>query len=209
VFSFYPVKHLTTAEGGMVITKHPDLAQKIRHLRAFGVDHNHSERKVPGMYDTTALGFNYRMSEVHAAIGIEQMRKLPGFLEQRRSNFERLKNELAELGNCRVLPQPNEGRFTSSCYCLGLVLDETASSRRSEVMDALAKRGIGTSIYYPQPVPRMSFYKNKYGYDPGKYIGAATISDCIIALPVGPHLMESDMLFVSQQLKNVWKEFDV
>ena len=209
VFSFYPVKHLTTAEGGMVITKHADLAQKIRHLRAFGVDRNHSERKVPGMYDASALGFNYRMSEIHAAIGVEQMRKLPSFLERRRSNFERLKNELGDLGSCRVLPQPNEGRFTGSCYCLGLLLDETVSARRPEIMAALTSLEVGTSVYYPQPVPRMSFYNSKYGYDPDKYCNAATISDCIIALPVGPHLKELDMYFISQQLKKVWKDLNV
>jgi dTDP-4-amino-4,6-dideoxygalactose transaminase len=209
VFSFYPVKHLTTAEGGMVITKHADLAAKIRHLRAFGVDRNHSERKVPGMYDASALGFNYRMSEIHAAIGVEQMRKLPGFLERRRNNFERLQSEIADLGGCRVLPQPNEGRFTSSCYCLGLVLDEAAAARRSEIMERLTEVGVGTSIYYPQPVPRMSYYKNKYGYKPSDYGNAAIISDRIIALPVGPHLKEEDMFFVSQQLKKVWKELNV
>jgi perosamine synthetase len=209
VFSFYPVKHLTTAEGGMVITKHADLAKKIRHLRAFGVDRNHSERKVPGMYDVSALGFNYRMSEIHAAIGVEQMRKLPSFLERRRNNFECLKGELSDLGSCRVLPQPNGVRFRSSCYCLGLVLDEAGAARRSEIMGALTGLGVGTSIYYPQPVPRMSFYKNKYGYDTANYRSAAIISDRIIALPVGPHLKEEDMFFVSQQLKKVWKELNV
>ncbi len=209
VFSFYPVKHLTTAEGGMVITKHADLAKKIRHLRAFGVDRNHSERKVPGMYDASALGFNYRMSEIHAAIGVVQMRKLPGFLERRQDNFELLQSELANLGHCRVLPQPSEGRFTSSYYCLGLVLDEVIAARRSEIMEALTELGVGTSIYYPQPVPRMSFYKNKYGYDSANYSNAAIISDRIIALPVGPHLKEEDMLFVSLQLKKVWRELNV
>jgi dTDP-4-amino-4,6-dideoxygalactose transaminase len=209
VFSFYPVKHFTTAEGGMVITKHADLAKKIRHLRAFGVDRNHSERKVPGMYDASALGFNYRMSEIHAAIGVVQIRKLPSFLERRRSNFESLQSEIADLGRCRVLPQPNEGRSRGSCYCLGLVLEEPLARRRSEIMEALTRLGVGSSIYYPQPVPRMSFYENKYGYDPATYRNAAIISDRIIALPVGPHLTEEDMVFVSQQLKKIWKEFNV
>jgi dTDP-4-amino-4,6-dideoxygalactose transaminase len=62
-FSFYPVKHMTTAEGGMVITRNAELAQKIRHARAFGVDRHMGERKIPGQYDVTALGFNYRMNE--------------------------------------------------------------------------------------------------------------------------------------------------
>ena len=69
-FSFYPVKHMTTAEGGMVITRSAELAVKLRHLRAFGVDRHMGERKIPGVYDVTALGFNYRMNEIEAAIGI-------------------------------------------------------------------------------------------------------------------------------------------
>jgi perosamine synthetase len=209
VFSFYPVKHLTTAEGGMIITKNKDLADKIRHLRAFGVDRNHSERKIPGLYDTSALGYNYRMSEIHAAIGVEQLRKLPSFLERRRTNFERLKVELSDLGGCRVLPQPNEGRFKSSCYCLGLVLDEAVAARRTEIMHALTGLGVGSSIYYPQPVPRMSFYKSKYGFNPVSYSNSSIISDCLIALPVGPHIDEEDIVFVSQQLKKVWRELNV
>jgi dTDP-4-amino-4,6-dideoxygalactose transaminase len=76
-------------------------------------------------------------------------------------------------------------------------------------MEALTRLGVGSSIYYPQPVPRMSFYENKYGYDPATYRNAAIISDRIIALPVGPHLTEEDMVFVSQQLKKIWKEFNV
>ena len=75
-FSFYPVKHLTTAEGGMIILKDEKLAQKIRLLKAFGVDRSHGERKVPGQYDVIDLGYNYRMSEIHAAIGVEQLKKL-------------------------------------------------------------------------------------------------------------------------------------
>ena len=81
-FSFYPVKHLTTAEGGMIILKDQALAEKLRLLKAFGVNRTHGERSVPGEYDVVALGYNYRMSEVHAAIGIEQMKKLPSFLDK-------------------------------------------------------------------------------------------------------------------------------
>jgi dTDP-4-amino-4,6-dideoxygalactose transaminase len=80
-FPSIPVKHLTTAEGGMIISKIEALAQKLRLLKAFGVNRTHGERKIPGDYDVVDLGYNYRMSEVHAAIGIEQMKKLPSFLE--------------------------------------------------------------------------------------------------------------------------------
>ena len=93
-FSFYPVKHLTTAEGGMIILKDDELAKKLRLLKAFGVNRSHGERKIPGDYDVIELGYNYRMSEVHAAIGFEQMKKLPSFLQKRKENFLALEDSL-------------------------------------------------------------------------------------------------------------------
>ena len=97
VFSFYPVKHITTAEGGMIITRDAQLAASLKLRKAFGVDRTHAERKVPGTYDVVALGFNYRMSEIHCALGIEQVKKLPGFLEQRARNYSALSKALADI----------------------------------------------------------------------------------------------------------------
>ena len=93
-FSFYPVKHMTTAEGGMIIARDGELAAKLRHLRAFGVDRHAGERKIPGVYDVTALGFNYRMNEIEAAIGIEQVKRLDDIMARRQANFSALRRRL-------------------------------------------------------------------------------------------------------------------
>ena len=190
-FSFYPVKHLTTAEGGMVILKDEALADKIRLLKAFGVDRSHGERKIPGEYDVACLGYNYRMSEIHAAIGIEQMKKLPSFLARRRQNFDQLWDRLSNLENVRVLPQPIDNQSASSHYCMGALLSDLLVPYRPKIMEELKSIGIGTSIYYPHPVPHMSYYKEKYGFIECPH--AEVISNSIIALPVGPHLGESEM----------------
>jgi dTDP-4-amino-4,6-dideoxygalactose transaminase len=202
VFSFYPVKHLTTAEGGMIILRNKDLAQKLKLLKAFGVDRTHGERKIPGVYDTIALGFNYRMSEIHAAIGVVQVDKLSDFLIKRKNNFEALENYLRKINGLRVLPQPSDGHLESCHYCLGALLDEDIAPKRSKIINALAEQGIGSSVYYPQPVPRMKYYKEKYGYDEKKYINAIRISDGMLALPVGPHLNFEDMEIIANGLKN-------
>lgn len=209
VFSFYPVKHLTTAEGGMIILKDAELAERLRKLKAFGVNRSHGERSTPGMYDVLALGFNYRMSEIHAAIGVEQMKKLPAFLDSRRENHERLAAGIQDLLGVTVIPQPVNDRFRSSHYCLGMLLDQEIADKRPEVIEALGARGIGTSIYYPQPVPRMEYYKEKYGYNVEEFRNAAAISDCIIALPVGPHLSADDIDFVIASIVEVWSELNV
>ena len=206
VFSFYPVKHITTAEGGMVILRDATLAARLMLKKAFGVDRSHGERKVPGIYDTVALGFNYRMSEIHAAIGIEQLKKLPGFLKQRSTNHTALANLLGGLAGFSVLPAPNT-RLHSCHYCLAVLLDDTIAEKRPDIMAALTAHGIGSSIYYPQPVPRMTYYREKYGYNPLGYPVAASLSDRSIALPVGPHLGTSDMHTIASNLKDIIKGF--
>jgi dTDP-4-amino-4,6-dideoxygalactose transaminase len=203
VFSFYPVKHITTAEGGMIITKHAELARKLKLLKAFGVDRSHGERKEPGMYDTISLGLNYRMSELHAAIGIEQLKKLPLFLKKRKENFLLLENLLSDIQEIQVLPQPSGGRFTSCYYCMAVLLSEKLVKSRKDIMNELTAVGVGSSIYYPKPVPRMSYYKEKYGYDEKKFTNAAKISDGVIALPVGPHLNEEDIEYIAKCFKQI------
>lgn len=209
VFSFYPIKHLTTAEGGMIILKDNKLAKKLRLAKAFGIDRNHGERKIAGVYESIELGFNYRMSEIHAAIGIEQLKKLPSFLDTRKQNFENLSNNLESVDKIRILDQPINKDICSSHYCLGLILDANITNKRELIMNILKKKEVGTSIYYPNPLPRMSYYKNKYGYQKETFKNSANISDSIIALPVGPHLNCDDMDYISNSIKETWIEINV
>ncbi len=199
-FSFYPVKHMTTAEGGMVLTKRPELAQAVGLKRAFGVDRTPSERSVPGVYDVPELGFNYRMSELAAAMGIEQLKRLPGFLEKRRANHQALSAALAELPELELLPG-SQGDFTSSHYCLSAILKEPWASRRLQIVASLKEQGVGTSVYYPRPVPHMSYYRAKYGQPEDGFPVASRISYASIALPVGPHLGLEDMHAIAAAMK--------
>lgn len=201
-FSFYPVKHLTTAEGGMIILKDAVLAQKLRLLKAFGVNRNHGERKIPGDYDVVDLGYNYRMSEVHAAIGVEQMAKLPSFLEKRKASFNSLESLLRSESKFSILPQPVDDLRTSSHYCMGIILEAELARKRTTLMNQLKSKGIGTSIYYPHPVPHMTYYREKYGEIASP--NAETISNSIIALPVGPHLDINDMKTIAEGIFSVF-----
>jgi dTDP-4-amino-4,6-dideoxygalactose transaminase len=182
-FSFYPVKHLTTSEGGMFVTRHADLAERVARLRAFGVDRTHAERSMPGRYEVPALGLNYRMSEPQAALGRSQLRRVDEILRRRSDNFAALRDRLGGRPRLRLLDGPG-----NSHYCASVVLEGELAARRDDVVAELGRAGVGTSLYYPQPVPRMAYYREKYGYDGDRYANAAQISDCSIALPVGPHL---------------------
>ncbi len=195
VFSFYPVKHITTAEGGMVITRDAKLAQSLRLKKAFGVNRSHGERVVPGVYDVDALGFNYRMSEIHAALGIEQLKKVDAFLAQRKANYQVLARALAGVRGIRLL-RSSGGRFESSYYCLSILLDPPLLAHRLDVVERLKADGVGTSVYYPHAVPHLAYYRDKYGFREDSFAIARSISDGSIALPVGPHLGEEDMRLI-------------
>jgi len=199
-FSFYPVKHITTGEGGMFITRHHEVAQSVAKLRAFGVDRSHTERTVPGMYDVPALGLNYRMSEMQAALGRVQLSRVQEILERRQVHFATLKRGLSGLPGLTILDsQLPEAQ--NSHYCLSLVLDWADREQRDKVVARLNNAGIGTSIYYPHPVPRLAYYRDKYGYDPSLFPQATRISDQSIALPVGPHLTEADIEYIIENFQ--------
>ena len=207
VFSFYPVKHITTAEGGMIITNNNNLAKKLRIKKAFGIDKIFSERKISGIYDAVELGFNYRMSEIHAVIGIEQLKKFPLFLKKRISNFNYYIKNLSKLKNIEILNDDNKMLFKSH-YCLNLVLKGKLKNKRFEIINFLKSKKIGTSIYYPQPVPRMTYYKKKYSYNSSLYLNAAEISDNSFSLPVGPHLKNDELIYIINKIKFIIKKLN-
>jgi perosamine synthetase len=206
-FSFYPVKHITTGDGGMFITRHQDLASKVAKARAFGVDRSFSERKIPGMYDALTLGVNYRMSDINAALGRKQLSRIDAILERRQTNFMRLKAALDGIDQITVLDAKEEAT-RSSHYCLSVVLTGTLAERRNEVAARLKEAGVGTSVYYPQPVPRMTYYRDKYGYQAEAYPQATIISDQSIALPVGPHLSVGDIDYIAQSFTEIVMEMN-
>ena len=196
-YSFYPVKHITTGEGGMLVSRHQDVVASIARFRAFNVDRTHAERTIPGIYDVTGLGMNYRMSEMQAALGRVQLTKLPAIARRRAANFKALKAGLAGIDGVSVLDS-SDAKAANSHYCLIALLTGALARRRDDIVRALNAAGIGTSVYYPHPVPRLSHYRTKYGYDSALYPGAESISDHSIALPVGPHLKPADMADIAQ-----------
>lgn len=202
-FSFYPVKHITTGEGGMLISKDENTVKEIGHFRAFSVDRKFNERKIPGVYDVTGVGLNYRMSEMQAALGCTQVEKIPENLLIRKNNFSFLKKRLLELKHVsHVLDSKNIDSINSH-YCLVVVLDETIRDKRNEILAALTARKIGSSVYYPQPVPKMTYYHEKYQVDPNNYKNATIISHGSIALPVGPHLDLDAMRIIADSFSDI------
>jgi dTDP-4-amino-4,6-dideoxygalactose transaminase len=203
-FSFYPVKHFTTGEGGMFVSRHATTTTAVARLRAFGVDRSHGERAVPGMYEVPELGLNYRMSEMAAALGSSQLSRVDQIIARRAQNFEQLSAALADVPGIRILDLPAAEKATAnnSHYCAVVVLDKLAD-KRNAILAQLGEAGIGTSVYYPQPVPRMKFYRDKYGFDASAFPETARISDGSIALPVGPHIDAEDVHYMARTLRAI------
>ena len=127
-------------------------------------------------------------------------------LQKRKENFITLEASLSGLDGFRILPQPVDGTIVSSHYCMGILLESELIGKRPKIMDRLKSIGIGTSIYYPHPVPHMSYYREKYGTVDCP--NAEFISNSIIALPVGPHLNLDDMQTIADGLAYVLKEIN-
>ena len=204
-FSFYPVKHITTAEGGMFVSRHRQISDKVARLRAFHVDRS-AGQGIPGTYDVTGLGLNYRMSEVQAALGRSQLSRINENLAKRKGNFTRLKEKLTRFADHVRVLDTVDGLSASSHYCLVAVLQGKLREDRNTFVKRLNQQGVGTSVYYPAPVPKMAYYRLKYGYEPVSFANAEEISTCSIALPIGTHVEHEDIDYIAGVFEQTVKE---
>ena len=199
-FSFYPTKHMTTIEGGMVTTNDDTVADSITQRKAFGYDRSLGQRKTPGVYDVTALGYNMRMNEVQAAIGLEQLAQLDEFQRRRAENFDRLQRALSTLDEVTVFEDRKNGA-RSSHYCLNATLPRDGSISREAVVAHLRAAEIGTSVHYPKAVPLLDYYAQKYGFREGQFPNAEWIAAQTISLPIGPHVDANGIDRIADEFK--------
>lgn len=155
-FSFFANKNMTTGEGGMLITSGQDVYERVRRLRSHGMTTVTWDRHRghASSYDVVALGFNYRTSEINAALGITQLQKLPANTQRRQRLTEQYHRLLRDVPGVAIPFQTHRG---TSAYHLLPVLLENATVR-THVMQHLASKGIQTSIHYP-PIHQFSFYR--------------------------------------------------
>ncbi len=133
------------------------------------------------------------------------MKKLKKFLKLRKRNFSFLYNRLKKLKNIKILKNKNKD-FVSGNYCMCLILGKKYAKKRTKIIRELNDNGIGTSIYYPKPVPLMTYYKKKYNYKTNQFKNASIISEHSIALPVGPHLNLKNLNYIQNKIKKIIKD---
>jgi len=192
VFSFHPVKALTTGEGGMVTTRDPALRDALLTFRTHGItrDPDRLERdEGPWYMEQQALGFNYRLTDLQSALGRSQLGKLERFVAARDAIAERYREGLGDVEGIELAPvAPPGARHAWHLYAIRL-RDGAAARRR--VYDGLRERGILAQVHY-LPVYRHPWYARTYGYRPGLCPGAETYYAGCLSLPCFPLLSEAD-----------------
>lgn len=201
VFSFHPVKIITTAEGGVVTTQRPELAEKMQLLRSHGItrDAQKMSHAPDGdwYYQQIDLGFNYRMTELQAALGVSQMQRLESFVTQRHELAKRYDTELAQL----PLQLPWQHPDTYSAYHLYPVLLTSDSQQREILFPQLRERGIGVNVHYI-PIHTQPWYQ-ALGFQPEQFPNACSYYQRTLSLPLFSKLGEKEQSKVIATLKEL------
>lgn len=190
-FSFYPTKNMTTSEGGMITTDDEELAKKAQMFRAHGA----SER-----YHHDEIGYNFRMTDIAAAIGLAQLKVIDEFNDKRISNANYLNEQLKDVEGIVTPKSPDNYKHVYHQYT---ILVEKGN--RDEWVEFLTNNGIGTGIHYPIPLYNQPIYK-KLGIE-GDCPLAEKAADNVISLPVHPSLTKEDLDLVVDAVKEASAKF--
>jgi UDP-4-amino-4,6-dideoxy-N-acetyl-beta-L-altrosamine transaminase len=207
IFSFHPVKHITTGEGGAVLTNDRGLWKRLCSLRTHGVvrdpEHWRMADEGPWYYEMQYLGFNYRLTEIQAALGTEQLKKLNRFVARRRAIARQYRKAFSGLeGVLTPVEQPNS-RHAYHLFVIRLcgILED----RRKEFFEKLQSLGIAVQVHY-MPIPAHPYYA-AMGYRADDYPNAQAYYRSALSLPMFPRLTDKKVKFVIKTIKDVVRAF--
>jgi UDP-4-amino-4,6-dideoxy-N-acetyl-beta-L-altrosamine transaminase len=201
VFSFHPVKIITTAEGGMALTNDAGLAERMDLLRSHGITRDPArmthEPDGPWYYQQIDIGFNYRMTELHAALGLSQVERLDQYVARRHALVENYESAFAGMPITRPWQHP-DGYSGLHLYVIRLQLDKVARSHR-QVFESLREQGIGVNLHYI-PIHTQPFYQ-RMGFQAGDFPEAERYYREAISLPLFPAMSDEDQQRVISALR--------
>ena len=203
VFSFHPVKHLATGEGGMVTTDRADLAESLRRFRNHGISSDARQRHASGQwhYEMVMLGFNYRLPDIACALGLSQMKRLEANLARRREIAARYTSAFRELPG--VIP-PRVRTDVSPAWHLYPIRVNPAqlNADRAHIFRALRAENIGVNVHYI-PVHLHPYYRERFGYAGGEYPEAEGAYQQLISLPMFHGMSDRDVEDVIAAMRKV------
>ncbi|MBW2637739.1 MAG: UDP-4-amino-4,6-dideoxy-N-acetyl-beta-L-altrosamine transaminase [Deltaproteobacteria bacterium] len=194
IFSFHPVKHITTGEGGAVVMDDDALYERLLLIRSHGIDKDAQDRYGPDAswaYDMKYLGRNYRMTDFQAALGISQLKKLDGFIDKRNELALRYQEILGDIDGVTLPVIKNNVRHAWHLYTI--LLD--GSIDRDELFKYMRSSNIGVNLHYI-PVYRHSYYVEKFGIDAEEFPVTEDVFKRIITLPMFPRMSEQQVEYV-------------
>ena len=199
VFSFHPVKIITTGEGGLATTNDPQLAQTMAELRSHGivrdVDRFECPTVGPWVYEQQQLGFNYRMTDLQAALGLSQLERLEAIVAERNGQLQRYRELLADLP-LQLLEVPED--VVSSVHLTVIRLQQVMAEQHRQVFEGLRASGIGVQLHY-SPVHLQPYYR-ALGFSQGQFPEAEGYASSAISLPLFPGLSATDQERVAAAL---------
>ena len=194
-FSFHPVKHITTGEGGMVTTDDPELAARLRMFRTHGIDPDARLRQGPvngpWHYEMTELGYNYRLPDIACVLGTSQLARLPGNLERRREIVGHYSKAFANLTGVSTPIERPDVRSAWHIYPIRIQLENLTVGRR-EIFEALRAENLNVNVHYI-PVHLHPYYRERFGYEGGEYPIAEDAYERLITLPLFHAMTDQDV----------------
>ena len=194
IFSFHPVKHITTGEGGAVLTNQKDLYQRLLLFRNHGITKDKKKMAKfdgPWYYEMQKLGFNYRITDLQCALGINQLKKLEKYIERRRELVSIYNKELFKIDKIIL---PVEKPYVKSSWHIYYIRLKDASKRRL-IFEELQKSNIGVQVHYI-PVYLQPYYQKNFGHKVGDYPKAEDYYQSTITLPLYPKMMNSEIQYI-------------
>jgi UDP-4-amino-4,6-dideoxy-N-acetyl-beta-L-altrosamine transaminase len=203
VFSFHPVKTITSGEGGMVCTRSEEMARELREFRSHGMvkDRTRLEREEGGWYsEQQELGFNYRLTDIQSALGRSQLAKLERFVARRNEVADRYRNLLGDVAELELAPAATPGY--RHAHHLFVVRHRGGEAARRRLYDGLHERGILAQVHY-LPVYRHPFYRDTYGYAEGLCPAAEAYYAGCLSLPCFPTLTDAEQELVAAAVRDL------
>ena len=207
VFSFHPVKHLATGEGGMVTTDRADFAETLRRFRNHGISSDARQRQTEGQwhYEMVLLGFNYRLTDIACALGLSQLKKLDENLRRRREIAAGYADAFQDLGSITLPAVRSGSRPAWHLYPIRLKL-EKLSVERSHVFRALRAENIGVNVHYI-PVHLHPYYRERFGTRNGEYPVAEKAYESLISLPMFHSMTDQDVGHVVEAVNKILQHY--
>ena len=205
VFSFHPVKHVATGEGGMVVTDNPHFSSKIRIFRNHGISKDAMQREKTGewFYKMIDLGYNYRITDIQCALGISQLSKQKIWLTKRKNIASTYDNFFTN--NALVTPLSKSTDCAHAYHLYVVQVNEDSPYNRNELFSMLRNRGIGVNVHYI-PVYLHPYYENQFGYQTGLCPIAEKAADRILSIPIFPGLSDRDRMKILLTFEELEKE---